>query len=124
VNRATDVRLWSLAEGYRHPHLIESEPGIHEPPAPECINTFIRGKKVVAFPVAARKFQFHDFVMRASVLPCDTDFGDDEEDKKKLGATSNVVFEYSGELSNTVENCRTLMISLVRWMPCTQVGST
>jgi hypothetical protein len=103
ANRESDKRQWLPTDTarLRHTHLLEPVPGIDVPPAPESIITFVRGTTVLVFPVATRKFQFHDFIMRAAGLPCDTDFSDDEEDKKKLGAASNVVFEYSGELPNT-----------------------
>jgi hypothetical protein len=56
---------------------------------------------VVAFPMVAQKFQFHNLVMKPAGLPCDVAFDDDEEDKKKLGAASNVVFKHCHELLNT-----------------------
>ena len=57
---------------------------------------------VVAFPLAAAKFILHDFVSKATGLPFDGDFGDDE-DLKTLGAAANLVFEHSGELPNTYQ---------------------
>jgi hypothetical protein len=83
------------------PHLLGSDPTTAPPPAPESIETNILSTLFVAFPLAAQMFQFHNLVIKAAGLPYEINDGNDEEDKKKLGAAANVVFQYSAELPNT-----------------------
>jgi len=60
--------------------------------------------QVCAFPTAAKEFRLHDIILKAAGLPSDgVDFRDADEDKKKLGAASDMVFEHSGELPNTYQ---------------------
>jgi hypothetical protein len=100
--KAPVVRRWW--DGRNQGHVIEIVPDSIPPPAPESISKMICATEVVAFPLAAQMFQFHDFVIKAAGLPYDIDSCDDnEEDKKKIGTASNVVFECSGEFANTYD---------------------
>ena len=100
ANKAPDMRRWFAVDAEYQPHLL----GAHPPPpaAPESIERRIRASIVVAFPLAVAMFQFHDFVIKAAELPCHMDTSD-EENKKKVGAPFNVVYEYSGKLPNTYD---------------------
>jgi hypothetical protein len=100
TDNAPDMRRWYAMDSFNLPHLLDALP---PPPAvPESIEEKICALNVVAFPLAAAMFQFHDFVIRAAGLPYDMD-PSDEETKKKIGAASNVVYEHSGELPNTYD---------------------
>ena len=66
--------------------------------------------------MAAKKFQFHDLVMKSSGPQWDMAFGDEDEnddesqDKKKLGGACDLVFQYSNELANTHDILCTLEV--------------
>jgi hypothetical protein len=103
--RAVTVHRWA---GTDVEYVLGPKPGYPVPPAPEALWRQIGSPKYsLTFPMAAKKFKFHDFIMKASGLPCDMKSvgGDsedeDNQDKKALGAASNIVFEYCIELSNT-----------------------
>jgi len=89
--------------------LLEPREGSTAPQAPEHLSCKISGaSKSLTFPMAAQKFEFHDFIMKASALPWDTKFvggdsdsDDDNHDQKALGDASNIVFEYCTDLNNT-----------------------
>jgi len=109
------------------PDIMELKPRTVAPPAPECIKIQPGPKTLLAFPVMAKQFQLHDFLMKAAGLPFDIgsgggddkkkktgvaslpsdidsgggDGGDDKKKLEKLGVASNLVFEHSGNLPNT-----------------------
>lgn len=94
-------------------HLLEPRAGSTAAQQPEAFLCRISGSSnSLVFPLAAQKFEFHDFIMKASALPWDMKFldgdsNDDDEDpdktpdKKVLGEASNTVFKHCGVLYNT-----------------------
>lgn len=103
---ARPLRGWAPRQFSMLP-VWEPDPNVSQPDPPEAFLTslFRMGSLVVAFPVAAQKFQFHDLVMKASARPWDLTVNEDDydDDQKKLGAASNVLFDYSNELSDTYD---------------------
>lgn len=65
-------------------YLFEARAGSTAPPQPEAFLFRICGATdSLVFPLAAQKFEFHDFIMKASALPWDMKFlgGDSDDDK-------------------------------------------
>lgn len=105
-SEARPSRRWAPTQ-LSMPNLWEPDPNVSQPDPPEAFLTLLPGggsAPFAAFPVVAQKFQFHDLVMKASAKPWDPTVHDnDDEDQKKVGAASNVVFDYSNMLPTTYD---------------------